>query len=242
MAEQNPRQPPLIRPARGSENDPNAPRRGGGGDRSNPHATNQPKPAQEESISRQNIALMRRIRARDETALEELYDRYAGSVYGIATHILHHRSDAEEVVTETFWEIWHKADRYDPSRGSVLSYILLMARSRAIDRSRRSRSRESAEHEFQNRKANAEPTTGDEAGPPEADAILCERRERVRALLEQLPADRRVAIEMSFLKGLSHQQIAETLNVPLGTIKTRIRQGLIQLYEQMRISERGSSE
>lgn len=194
-----------------------------------------------ESISRENITLMKRIRARDETALEELYDRYSRAVYAIARHILWQTADAEEVVADTFWEVWQKADRYDPSRGSVVSYIMLLARSRAIDRSRQVRSRNAVQNRMQTLELNSASTSEQEGDQPEDDVVLLERRSHVRDLLAELPPERREVIELSFLKGLSHQQISEALDIPLGTIKTRIRQGLIQLYEQLRIRDRGPS-
>jgi RNA polymerase sigma-70 factor, ECF subfamily len=191
--------------------------------------------------ARRNLDLMQRIAERDQAAIEELYDLYAGPVFAIAKRILKHAADAEDVVIDTFWELWRKADRYDPSRGSVVSYLLLLARSRAIDRSRQVRSQEVAKDRLEQEQKSVPVEENHDAAPPEIDLVLAERRAYLRKLLAELPEDRREAIELNFLKGLSHQQVAEALDVPLGTIKTRIRQGLIQLHEKLRIQGRGPS-
>jgi RNA polymerase sigma-70 factor, ECF subfamily len=193
--------------------------------------------ADDQSMTRSNIALMNRVKAGDESALAELYDLYSGSVYAIARHILRHAADAEEVVIDTFWEIWRKADRYDPSRGSVPSYIMLLARSRAIDRSRQARSHENTTERYRDLHNNSDTSVHSDADEPEADLVLAERRAHIRALLADLPPERREPIELNFFHGLSHAQVAEALDLPLGTIKTRIRQGLIQLYDQIRSTE-----
>lgn len=190
-------------------------------------------------VGRRDVRLMRRVAAGDEASLQELYDRYAGSVYAVAKQILRHAADAEEVVVDTFWEVWRKADRYDPCRGSVAGYVLLLARSRAIDRRRRVQSHEAAIERAKMHEADRSPGTNGECGDSASERAIEERREQIQGLLAELPREQRDAIELNVLKGLSHQQISHSLSVPLGTIKTRIRQGLIQLRGLLRNTERG---
>lgn len=192
-----------------------------------------------DSIGCRDARLMPRIAAGDERALQELYDRYSGPVYAIARQVLRQAADAEEVVVDTFWEIWRKADRYDPSRGSVAGYVLLLARSRAIDLRRRMQSHETALERAQMQEAARTPSANGEAVISESDKAISERRAQIQGLLAELSQQQREVIELNVLKGLSHRQISNSLGIPLGTIKTRIRQGLIQLRDRLRSIERG---
>jgi RNA polymerase sigma-70 factor, ECF subfamily len=179
-----------------------------------------------------DFALMQGIAAGDQAALGALYDRHSGLVFTLAQRILHDRMAAEDLLMDVFWEIWSRGDRYDPTRGSPISYLMTLARSRAIDRRR-----SSAKHSRV--RTGSEPFDGPiptaEFTGPETNAIAGELGERVRAAMSKLDVTQRQAVELSFFDDLSHSQIAERLGKPLGTVKTNIRQGLIHLRQCMRM-------
>lgn len=174
-------------------------------------------------------SLVAGIVRRDSGALEQLYERHRIVVYHLALKVLNSRENAEEVVLEVFWQVWRDAERYDMQRGSVGAWIATMARSRAIDALRTRRSSPTGEDDI------AElPLAADPAENPEAQVSVEQRAELVRSALESLPADQRTALELSFFSGLSHGEIAEQLQEPLGTVKTRIRSAMLRLRERLR--------
>ncbi len=168
---------------------------------------------------------MRRMADGDGSALAELYDRHGRSMFSLAVRILRDQSDAEEVVQDVFAQAWRQAARYDTTRGVVVAWLLMMARSRAIDRlrSRRGQPALQADHPSALRDA-ADVTT-----PVDIALLTADQIARVRAALESLPDAQRAAIELAFHEGLTHTEVAERLEQPLGTIKTRIRLGLLRL-------------
>lgn len=171
---------------------------------------------------------MHRIAERDPAALRALYDRHAGLVFAIGMKILHNRDDAADVTEDVFFELWEKASRYDASRSSPGTYIVMLARSRCIDRARR-RPREAAV----SLDKTAEPSFAGVDTPP-GQAVLHEQQLLVRQALETLEPVQREVLAEAYFGGLSHTEIAEKLGKPLGTVKTYIRQGLIHLREQLR--------
>lgn len=174
-------------------------------------------------------SLVAEIVRRQSEALERLYERYRMVVYHLAFKILNNRETAEEVVLEVFWQVWRDAERYDSQRGSVGAWIATAARSRAIDALRARRGNPAAEEDVEQAFLAADP-----AEDPEVQTSLGQRAELVRSALESLPADQRTALELSFFNGLSHAEIAERLQEPLGTVKTRIRSALLRLRERLR--------
>jgi len=185
--------------------------------------------------------LMAGIAAGETTALEALFDRHAGQVMALCLRILRDRAEAEEVLGDVFWELWERADRYRHDRGAPIAYMMTVARSRAIDRLRRRR-REGVVGGAAADRDDARPgapvggaaaeTTSSDAGPY-ADAAATERRTRIRRALAGLSEAERRAVEMSFFDGLSHGEIARALHEPLGTVKSRIRQGLLRLRDAL---------
>jgi RNA polymerase sigma-70 factor (ECF subfamily) len=174
-----------------------------------------------------DFGLLERIAGGETTALEEFYDRYGGLVYAVCLRILRDGGDAEEVLQEVFFEVWRRGDRYDPSRGNPRVYLVHLARSRALDRLRRSRRREEL-----GRRGLAVPEPDDLPAEPALDAaIASEERRRMRLALRGLPESQRKAVMLAFFDGLSHSEIARELDTPLGTVKTRIRKGLLRLRE-----------
>jgi len=172
--------------------------------------------------------LVARMAQGDGDALAALYDRHAGPVYSLAVRILRDTRDAEDIVQDVFTQAWRQASRYTSTRGAVVAWLLTLARSRAIDRLRARRVRpEGASND-----AAAIPLI--DASPPiEHQLLSAEQVARVRAALDDLPLLQRVAIELAFFEGLSHVQIADRLEQPLGTVKTRIRLAMGKLREML---------
>jgi RNA polymerase sigma-70 factor (ECF subfamily) len=174
-------------------------------------------------------ALVAAIARRHQDALDQLYERYQTVVYHLALKILGSRENAEEVVYEVFWQVWREAERYDARRGSVGAWLATVARSRAIDALRARRGNPLTEEDITERSVATDPSDN-----PEEQATLAQRAALVRAALEGLSTDQRAVLELSFFGGLSHMEIAERLNEPLGTVKTRIRMALLKLRERLR--------
>lgn len=172
---------------------------------------------------------MEGIRRRDPAALASLYDRHASIVLAVCQRILRSPVDAEDVLEEVFFEVWQRADRFDPKRGSSVVYLLTVARSRAIDR-KRQQTRRSARIVLRE-----DPNPSEPVGPPEGEAspygdtVAREQARRVRDALASLDPRVRRVVELSFFEGWTHREIALQLSEPIGTIKTRIRRGLLQL-------------
>jgi RNA polymerase sigma-70 factor (ECF subfamily) len=163
----------------------------------------------------------------DETALAGLYDRHATGVYSLALRILQDVGDAEDIVQEVFTQAWRQASRYDPRRGAVAAWLLTMARTRAIDRLRARRIR------TQDVIDDAVADVSDPLALPDAVLVSGEQVTRVRAALSQLPILQRAALELAYYEGLTHAEIAERLEEPLGTVKTRIRSAMIKLRDAL---------
>jgi RNA polymerase sigma-70 factor, ECF subfamily len=167
--------------------------------------------------------LFSRVANRDAGALRTLYDRHASRALAIAVRILRAQSEAEEVVQETFLELWKRAPDFDPERGSASSWIASIARSRSIDRLR---SRGSAERTVR--------TMSDESLaelPPSPLENVEQRlwREKIQAALATLPPEQRLVLEQAYFEGLTQREIAAKTGEPLGTIKTRVRLALEKL-------------
>ena len=174
---------------------------------------------------------LRRVVDRDSGGLGTLYDRHGRAVFSLALRILGDESDAEEVTQDVFAQAWRRAGQYDESRGTVAAWLLVIARTRAIDR-------------FRARRVRPEGRVQDDGGltlqqlpatdPDVASEMMAaERGQRVRRALEALPFLQRVAIELAYFEGLSQREIAERLEQPLGTVKTRMRLGLLKLRDAL---------
>lgn len=165
--------------------------------------------------------LLVRVGAGEKAAFGELYDLYSGRVLALLIRLLRDRRDADDVLQETFWQVWRTAASYDQNRADPVAWLLLIARSRAIDTLRR-RGR-SAMPEIATEPSNDQ--------SPSANLETVELGDRVRTALQCLNEDQRRAIQLAYYSGLSHQQIADELSIPLGTAKTRIRQGMLKLRD-----------
>lgn len=176
-----------------------------------------------------DVGLVQRIGDRRPEALAELYDRYAPMLLALAARILGSQAEAEDVVQETLLQVWHKARTYDPTRSSVSTWLVLLARSRAIDRLR---SRKVGERTAQAAQAENARTHTSPKGPE--DVLFRERRERVRRELDALPAEQRQVLELAFFEGLTQTEIAERTETPLGTVKTRTLLAMKKLRAALR--------
>lgn len=168
---------------------------------------------------------MQRAAAGDHAGLAELYDATSHLVFGLALRILGDRNEAEDAVVEVYAQVWRHAHTYDPGRGTPCSWLLTLTRSRAIDMLR-SRKRERAIDPIE----SASDVQADTPNPEDVTADA-ERHRFVRRALENLSVEQREAIELAYFSGLSHTEIAMQLGQPLGTIKTRIRLGMMRLRE-----------
>lgn len=169
-------------------------------------------------------ALLARVSSGDAVALRALYDGCAGRAMAIAFRVLGSRSEAEEVVQETFVQVWRQAASYDASRGGAMAWIATIVRSRALDRLRARAASERAV-------ARSEEDPGTQPTAPATAEVAAQRELRAQVLtaLAALPVEQRSAIELAYYEGLSHSEIAERLGDPLGTVKTRVRLGLAKL-------------
>lgn len=175
-----------------------------------------------------DLALVRRMAAGDSEALGELYDRYAPVLLAIARRILGESGDAEEVLQEALVQAWSQAGRYDPARSSVSTWLVLLTRSRALDRFRSRGARERAVV------AAEREAKSDTSSPAEANVLHEERRQRVREALSEIPPEQREVLELAFYEGLSQTEIAARTRTPLGTVKTRALLGMKKLRHSLR--------
>jgi RNA polymerase sigma-70 factor (ECF subfamily) len=161
-------------------------------------------------------------------AAAELYDRYAAQVYALARRIVRNDGDAEDVVQEVFSQAWRTADRYESRRGSVAGWLLMITRTRAIDRIRARQARPEAD-------SDVLPDALPAAAVPQPDLLVAaEEAGRVREALLALPDSQRTALELAYYEGLTQSEIAARLSEPLGTIKTRMRTALSTLRARLR--------
>jgi RNA polymerase sigma-70 factor, ECF subfamily len=181
-----------------------------------------------------DIDAIRRVAGGDADALAALYDRHSRIVYSLAFRIMGDSSDAEEVTQDVFAQVWRQASRYDTTRGAVVAWMLMMTRSRAIDRLRSRRGLPPvAPDSWRGLTDMIDPAEG-----PELMTLTADQVARVRDALNGLPLSQRLAIQLAFYEGLTHVEIAERLEEPLGTVKTRIRLGLLKLRDAVLMESR----
>ena len=179
--------------------------------------------------SEETSALITRIAAGDRDAFSRFYDLLAPTAFGLIRRVLRDPEAAAEVLQEVFWQVWREAPRYDPKRGSPEAWLVMRAKTRAIDRLRSIRRRD--------RTFVApvdESVVQRDDGPAENPAVVAEDRGLVQTALGQLPESQRRVIELAFFEGLTQAEIAIRLGEPLGTVKTRARLGLERLRGALR--------
>jgi RNA polymerase sigma-70 factor, ECF subfamily len=170
--------------------------------------------------------LLHAIARGDEQALASLYDRYRLILFGLILRILHSRPEAEDILQDVFIQVWRRAADFDESRGRAFTWLVTLARSRTIDRLRALESRQRTANE-------AVQAVPDSVSDSETDALRSEQREAVRACLQELPAEQRQTLVLAYFEGLTQTEIAARLEAPLGTVKTRMRSGMIKLREML---------
>jgi RNA polymerase sigma-70 factor (ECF subfamily) len=180
--------------------------------------------------------ILARVVSGDQPAFRELYDRLSGPLYSLAVRMLGDTGEAQDVLQDVFLQIWRRAATYDAEQSSVFSWSVLLARSRVIDRlrarGRRLRVVVSSTDDKESQRRIADASTAESAADT---AHRNEEAGRVRSILNQLPEEQREAIELAFFSDLTHNEIATQLGQPLGTIKARIRRGLLKLRERIAI-------
>jgi RNA polymerase sigma-70 factor (ECF subfamily) len=189
-----------------------------------------PQDSRETSTRDQDwAALIKRVADGDSSALTTLYDSTSRLVFGLILRVVTDRSSAEEVLLDVYTQVWRQASTYDAKRGAPLAWLMMIARTRGIDRLR------SGKHEHQHKESldSIGEVTASTASP-EADTVMAERRQLVRSALETLSAEQREVIELAYYSGLSHSEIALRLGQPLGTVKTRTRLGMMKLRDMLR--------
>jgi RNA polymerase sigma-70 factor, ECF subfamily len=181
-----------------------------------------------------DLDLIRRIASGDESAVSSLYDRYGSVLYAVVYRITGQKADAEEVVMEAFAQVWRDAARFESSRGSVAAWVTMIARSRALDHIR-SRDRRERITTTAGRDDDAQaPAMGSWGTDPGYQVEQTERERRVAEAMQSLSPAQRQAIELAYYDGLSQSEIAERLQEPLGTVKTRVRLGMMKLRDVLR--------
>jgi len=176
-----------------------------------------------------DVALLRQVLEKRPESLSELYDRHAPTLLALARRILNSVSEAEEVLQEVFLHVWNNAGRYDAARSSVSTWLVLITRSRAIDRLR---SRKVVERVHE---AAHQELPGGHASPEGVNSVFQrERRQRVKAELDKLPPEQKQVLEMAFYEGLSQAEIAGRAGLPLGTVKTRTLLAMKKLRSALR--------
>lgn len=179
-----------------------------------------------------DVELLKAIAARDEAALAQLYDRYRVILFGLLVRILNSREEAEDVLQETFLQVWRRAADFDETRGRPFTWLVTVARSRGIDRLRTLAARE----------RTAVAAARDEAeviSDAASDAFRSEQRALITNALDHLPDEQKQTLLLAYFDGLTQSEIAARLNAPLGTVKTRMRTGMMKLRELL--ADKGKS-
>jgi len=177
------------------------------------------------------VELLRLSGRGDEAAFARLYDATAARAYGLAVRVVRDPSQAEEVTQEAFLEIWRTASRFDPAKGSAVSWILTLVHRKAVDRVRSAEASTRRDTTYHQSNVAVEHDSTAEAAQASMEA------RRVRQALDSLTGVQREALELAYFKGYTHTEVATMLDLPVGTAKTRIRDGLIRLRDTMGVGQ-----
>lgn len=187
-------------------------------------------PPPEQDLHREQAQLVTAMARGEKAALGRLYDQLAGPLYALAHRMLGDAAEAQDLVQDIFLQLWRTAASYEADRGSVFAWAVTLTRNRAIDRLRMRQRRSEI---LATAAPDLQPSAAAEDGDSAASLWVREKSALVRQALAELPAEQRNAIELAFFGGLTQQEIAERLNEPLGTIKARIRRGLLRLKDRL---------
>lgn len=183
----------------------------------------------EPAATDQDVELLQRIAQQDRAAFAEFYDRHSTLMFSVASKILNNASEAEDVLQETFVQVWEKADRFDPKLGKASNWVATLTRNKAIDRIRASQRRSRLAEE-----AGAEFAIVGEVRDTANEAIHGhDKAKLIQSAIVGLPEEQRHAIELAYFSGLTQDEISKKLDEPLGTIKARIRRGLLKLRDEL---------
>jgi len=174
--------------------------------------------------------LLGRVAEGDQGAFSQLYDQTSGRVFGLVRRLLKDSAQSEEVTQEIFLEVWQNAKRYDPTKGSAATWMLTMAHRRAVDRIRSSQSTRERDQKIGLRDMETEYDSVSES------VEISVEHERVGKALQRLTELQRQAVTLAYYGGYSHSEVAEMLKVPIGTVKTRLRDGMIRLRDELGVA------
>jgi RNA polymerase sigma-70 factor (ECF subfamily) len=184
--------------------------------------------AEDPRVEQEDRQLIQRMAAKDAAALDAFYARYNRLAFSLIFRIVGNRPDAEDVLTDVFWQIWQQSPRYDASRGKPIAWLLTIARTRAIDSLRSSGRQQEKTEPF-------DPQKDSPASGREPDIfVLADTRQAVQEALQTLPEQQRIPLEMAYFQGMSHTEIASALGQPLGTVKDRIRTAMLHLRKRLK--------
>lgn len=183
-----------------------------------------------EDIGSRLVELLARSSRGDEQAFAELYDRTSPRIYGMVLRVMRDASQAAEVTQEVYLEIWRQAARFDPERSAVLPWLLMIAHRRAVDRVRAAQSSVVRDSRYAELNADRPYDEVSERAETSLEA------QRVRKVLSDLTEAQREAISLAYFGGYTHKEVSELLHIPLGTVKTRIRDGLIRLRDALGVT------
>ena len=178
-------------------------------------------------VERLDRDLIRRMANKDAAALDAFYSRYNRLAFSLIFRIVGTREDAEDVLLDVFWQTWQQASRYDATRGKPVAWLLTIARSRAIDSIRASGRKQTVSENDENREDTRRPDGDNDP------FVAADTRRAVREALNTLPENQRILLEMAYFDGMSHTEIATALQQPLGTVKDRIRNGMLHLKRRL---------
>jgi RNA polymerase sigma-70 factor (ECF subfamily) len=179
-------------------------------------------------VEQEDRELIQRMASKDAAALDAFYSRYNRLAFSLVFRIVGNHTDAEDVLTDVFWQVWQQSARYEAGRGKPLAWLLTIARTRAIDSLRSSNRQQMKTEELDPSKNPASPVR-------EPDSfVLADTRKAVQEALRTLPEQQRIPLEMAYFQGMSHTEIATALGQPLGTVKDRIRTGMMHLRKMLR--------
>ncbi|HSE32000.1 MAG TPA: sigma-70 family RNA polymerase sigma factor [Pyrinomonadaceae bacterium] len=181
---------------------------------------------QPDSAQTADVKLLKAVARGDEQALAELYDNYRVILFGLLVRILNSREEAEDVLQEVFLQVWRRARDFDETRGKPFTWLVTLARSRAIDRLRSLGARDRVA-QASTREAS------EEVSDAAADTFRSEQRALVTSALSQLPEEQKRPLVLAYFDGLTQSEISAKLGAPLGTVKTRMRAGMLKLREQL---------
>ena len=183
-----------------------------------------------DSEQRADFQLMARVADGEEDAFSDLYHRFSPSLFGMALRILNDAKEAEDALQEGFISMWRRASSFDAERSSPFAWAVMIVRHKAIDKLRIRHRSEKLSERLQEEIGEAEPDKQE----PATDLVFSDRRKHLQSALQRIPSEQRQAVELAFFRGMTHEEISQQLEVPLGTIKARIRRGLIRLRSFIR--------